>query len=345
MQYWFYEYCGVGHPIVKEDVKYSVYPRLRAWEMRNRKKTNDQVLLTRSPGNREVGHLLADSQRMRNINIFGPTALKAGITPVVVTPVSVHSLSQDFSFPEKSVRDAQRLKELTDELAIAYRQIDSIDHQLYAHEEEEENSEEEEEEEEKEKEEEEEEEEETSVEDGGDGDSNRGDGGDGEPVTKRPRLDGGIGGDGGGGVIYYSTHSSQDGDGIPTIVNLAKHEEFKQYVMETTNIFEAEEEIEFEDSTQYSNNLDPIVVAMEWPTVYEDGLRNNNKSRPLDVEETIRRKFGIDLSYWNFMECMDYMYGKDCGSYGEGYFKMPALVDKLLIANPSSIIACSSDPL
>ncbi|KAF6162777.1 hypothetical protein GIB67_029046 [Kingdonia uniflora] len=32
LTYWFYEYCGVGHSIVKEDVKFSAYPRLRAWE-------------------------------------------------------------------------------------------------------------------------------------------------------------------------------------------------------------------------------------------------------------------------------------------------------------------------
>ncbi|KAF6137601.1 hypothetical protein GIB67_014688 [Kingdonia uniflora] len=41
--YWFYEYCGVGHPIVKEDVKYSAYPRLREWKRGNRKETNDQA--------------------------------------------------------------------------------------------------------------------------------------------------------------------------------------------------------------------------------------------------------------------------------------------------------------
>ncbi|KAF6157637.1 hypothetical protein GIB67_037210 [Kingdonia uniflora] len=43
LPYWFYEYYGVGHPIVKEEVKYPTYPRLRAWERGNRKKTNDQA--------------------------------------------------------------------------------------------------------------------------------------------------------------------------------------------------------------------------------------------------------------------------------------------------------------
>ncbi|KAF6139897.1 hypothetical protein GIB67_009744 [Kingdonia uniflora] len=123
---------------------------------------------------------------MGNIDLFGPTALIAGITSVVVTSVSVHSLSQDFSLPSEvegldsgwhmewigthemfpiahlrdslpmsfsysaeelwhlthgigqlalaeSARDVQRLQELTDELATAHRHIDSIDHQLYAH--------------------------------------------------------------------------------------------------------------------------------------------------------------------------------------------------------------------
>ncbi|KAF6144903.1 hypothetical protein GIB67_041489, partial [Kingdonia uniflora] len=41
--YWFYEYCGVGHPIVKKEVKYPTYPRLRAWERGNKRKTNDQA--------------------------------------------------------------------------------------------------------------------------------------------------------------------------------------------------------------------------------------------------------------------------------------------------------------
>ncbi|KAF6170105.1 hypothetical protein GIB67_025794 [Kingdonia uniflora] len=41
LEYWFYEYCEVGYPIVKEEVKFSTYPCLRAWERGNRKKIND----------------------------------------------------------------------------------------------------------------------------------------------------------------------------------------------------------------------------------------------------------------------------------------------------------------
>ncbi|KAF6156949.1 hypothetical protein GIB67_039710 [Kingdonia uniflora] len=254
LPYWFYEYCGAGHLIVKEDVKYPTYLCLRAWERGNIRKTNDQATnlfilvryhidhrtvktITWEPwvplqvpnGNyeyylgdrcwrqlegemhipldpplsmsphispaalheiRQAGfvdcHMLKDFQRMGNIDLFGLTTLRAGITPVVVTSASGHSLSQDFSFPGKaegpdlvwymewtgrrerlpitrlrdpppmfssygteelwylahgmrrlalaeSARDVQRPQEVEDELAIARRQIDSIDHQLYAH--------------------------------------------------------------------------------------------------------------------------------------------------------------------------------------------------------------------
>ncbi|KAF6158421.1 hypothetical protein GIB67_019460 [Kingdonia uniflora] len=43
LEYWFYEYCGVNHPIVKKEVKVSAYPRLRAWERENMRKINDQA--------------------------------------------------------------------------------------------------------------------------------------------------------------------------------------------------------------------------------------------------------------------------------------------------------------
>ncbi|KAF6143971.1 hypothetical protein GIB67_017579, partial [Kingdonia uniflora] len=46
----------------------------------------------------EVGHMLTNSQRMGNLDLFGPSALRVGIIPVVVMSASVYSLSQDFSF-------------------------------------------------------------------------------------------------------------------------------------------------------------------------------------------------------------------------------------------------------
>ncbi|KAF6175815.1 hypothetical protein GIB67_003303 [Kingdonia uniflora] len=124
---------------------------------------------------------------MGNLDLFGPSALRAGITPVVVMSASVHSLFQDFRLPgevegsklgqhmewtgrrerlpiarlrdppppmsssygaeelwhlthgmrrrvlTESARDVQRIQEVEEEFAIARMQIDSIDHQLYAH--------------------------------------------------------------------------------------------------------------------------------------------------------------------------------------------------------------------
>ncbi|KAF6137165.1 hypothetical protein GIB67_030929 [Kingdonia uniflora] len=94
LSYWFYEYCGVGHPIVKKEVTGEVRIPL------------DPPLSMSphiSPGVlneiRQAGYMLTNSQRMGNIDLFGPTALKAGIAPVVAMSMLVHSLSQEFSLP------------------------------------------------------------------------------------------------------------------------------------------------------------------------------------------------------------------------------------------------------
>ncbi|KAF6141453.1 hypothetical protein GIB67_021269, partial [Kingdonia uniflora] len=59
--YWFYKYCGVGHPIVKEDIKYSAYPHLRAWEMRNKRKTNNQATNLFILGRYHIDHRTVDT--------------------------------------------------------------------------------------------------------------------------------------------------------------------------------------------------------------------------------------------------------------------------------------------
>ncbi|KAF6168125.1 hypothetical protein GIB67_011510 [Kingdonia uniflora] len=207
--YWFYEYCGVGHPIVKEELEgdaripldppLSMSPHISPAALHEMRQTGfldyEQFVVGEDQETYasywveetlEVGYMLTDSQIMGNIDLFRLTALRAGITPVVVTSASVHSAFQDFSLPgetegpdqgwrmewtgrreilpiarlrdpppmsssygpeklwhlthgmrqlvlTESARDAQRFKELEDELAIAHRQIDSLDHQLYAH--------------------------------------------------------------------------------------------------------------------------------------------------------------------------------------------------------------------
>ncbi|KAF6175424.1 hypothetical protein GIB67_036515 [Kingdonia uniflora] len=56
LTYWFYEYCGVSNPIVKEDVKFLAYPRLRAWERGNMRKTNDQATNLFTQGRYHIDH-------------------------------------------------------------------------------------------------------------------------------------------------------------------------------------------------------------------------------------------------------------------------------------------------
>ncbi|KAF6164257.1 hypothetical protein GIB67_010227, partial [Kingdonia uniflora] len=120
--YWFNEYCGVGHLIVKEEVTGEVHipldpslsmsPHINLatlHEMRQARFVDCEQFVVGEVRETyasywaeqisKVGHMLTDSQRMRNLDLFGPSALRAGITPVVVTSTSVHSLSQDFSLP------------------------------------------------------------------------------------------------------------------------------------------------------------------------------------------------------------------------------------------------------
>ncbi|KAF6155031.1 hypothetical protein GIB67_035778 [Kingdonia uniflora] len=143
LPYWFYEYCGVGYPIVKEEVTGEVRIPL-------------DPPLSMSPHispaalhEMRYARFVDYSQRMGNLDLFRPSTLRAGITPVVVTSTSIHSLSQNFSLPDEakgpdlgwnmkwtgrqSAWDAQRFQKVEDELVIARRQIDSIAHQLYAH--------------------------------------------------------------------------------------------------------------------------------------------------------------------------------------------------------------------
>ncbi|KAF6156891.1 hypothetical protein GIB67_000431, partial [Kingdonia uniflora] len=133
--YWFYEYCEVSHPIVKEEVGFVDCEQFVVGEER---KTYALYWVEQIS---EVGHMLTDSQRMGNLDLFGSSALRAGITPVVVIQrrfiacprTSVCLVRQRGQTWGESTWDAQRFQEVEDELAIARKQIDSIDHQLYSH--------------------------------------------------------------------------------------------------------------------------------------------------------------------------------------------------------------------
>ncbi|KAF6143823.1 hypothetical protein GIB67_016744 [Kingdonia uniflora] len=122
LPYWFYEYCGAGHPIVKEEVTgevripldppLSMSPHISPTALHEMRQAGfvdcEQFVVGElretyasywAEQISEVGHMLTDSQRMGNLDLFGPSTLRAGITPVVVTTAPVHSLSQDFSLP------------------------------------------------------------------------------------------------------------------------------------------------------------------------------------------------------------------------------------------------------
>ncbi|KAF6173704.1 hypothetical protein GIB67_021800 [Kingdonia uniflora] len=122
LTYWFYEYCAVGHPIVKEELEDDAHIPLdpllsmslhispaALQEMRQvrfldykqfvvgeKRETYASYWVKQTS---EVGHMLTNSQRIGNIDLFGSIALRASITPMVVMSASVHSLSKNFSLP------------------------------------------------------------------------------------------------------------------------------------------------------------------------------------------------------------------------------------------------------
>ncbi|KAF6145448.1 hypothetical protein GIB67_032571 [Kingdonia uniflora] len=171
--YWFYEYCGVGHPIVKEEVKYPTYPRLRTWERGNKRKTNNQAANLFIIGIYHIDHRTVetitwepwfDSAVSEIKDVLNAKLLSRKRMPLQVPNENCEYYLGDKCWrqvtgkgpathvfllrcrrvvapdlwyaatrPCKAARDAQRLQKVDDELAIARRQIHSIDHQLYAH--------------------------------------------------------------------------------------------------------------------------------------------------------------------------------------------------------------------
>ncbi|KAF6139803.1 hypothetical protein GIB67_009650, partial [Kingdonia uniflora] len=173
LTYSFYEYCEVGHSIVKEEVKFLAYPRLKAWEMGNKRKTNDQTTNLFILGRYHIDHRTVetitwepwlDSAVSKIDDVLTAKLLSRKRMPLQVPNGNCKYYLRDARgswkarFPEdaeyrsvrtdytqswyytrggyanvESARVAQRFKELEDELAIAHKKIDSINHQLYAH--------------------------------------------------------------------------------------------------------------------------------------------------------------------------------------------------------------------
>ncbi|KAF6161345.1 hypothetical protein GIB67_009232 [Kingdonia uniflora] len=97
------------------------------------------------------------------------------------------------------------------------------------------------------------------------------------------------------------------------------------------------------DKTCDSVDKNKLANALWVANYCEDELRNIKLSMPIDVFTTIRRKFGIDLSYWTAWNAWTICMEMIVGSYDEGYFKMPSLVRELIIVNPRNIIGYSRD--
>ncbi|KAF6135031.1 hypothetical protein GIB67_014080, partial [Kingdonia uniflora] len=157
LEYWFYEYCGVGHPIVKEEVKFSAYPCLIAWERRNRKKKNGQPTNLFILDRYHIDHHTIETITWEPCFSGEPEGLDPGWhiawTGRHEMP-PIHRLRDPLPMPSscsaeelrylthvmqrlcliESARDPQMMQELTYEVATLRRYLDSVDDQLYSHE-------------------------------------------------------------------------------------------------------------------------------------------------------------------------------------------------------------------
>ncbi|KAF6146962.1 hypothetical protein GIB67_036681 [Kingdonia uniflora] len=215
---------------------------------------------------------------------------------------------------------------------------------------------------------------------------------------------------------YYSTHSSQDGDGIPNEEDLRRCEVFGDFLNGANTIFEKEEDV-FKPQPQ--TNYESLHVGMEWPTVSEareylrkfvilnkfetiqvknescrlrykravkkckwlvyarrsyDGhsmvlkgchfehtctgkvgsenklanalwitneieelVRDVKTLTPKDVQTIIRRKYGVNVSYYSAWNAKTICIARIIGSFDDGYNRLPELTRQVLSSNFGSI--------
>ncbi|KAF6141814.1 hypothetical protein GIB67_031881 [Kingdonia uniflora] len=130
LPYWFYEYCKDGHPIVKKEVTGEVRIPLDPSLSMSPHISPVTLHEMRQAGFPEDG----ESRSVRTECTQSWYYTRGGYISVgsLLVP-GLQSAWRGGGARPGSVRDAQRIQEVEEELAIARRQIDSIDYQLYAH--------------------------------------------------------------------------------------------------------------------------------------------------------------------------------------------------------------------
>ncbi|KAF6135185.1 hypothetical protein GIB67_035256 [Kingdonia uniflora] len=101
---------------------------------------------------------------------------------------------------------------------------------------------------------------------------------------------------------YYSMHTSQDGDDVPTLQQI--EDEFDGIADKFDNIYEAEENEPFE----------PYIE-----TEIEELVRDVTTLTPKSVAARIKKKFGVVISYYTTWNAKTICMEKIVGSYDEGY--------------------------
>ncbi|KAF6145436.1 hypothetical protein GIB67_032559 [Kingdonia uniflora] len=75
----------------------------------------------------------------------------------------------------------------------------------------------------------------------------------------------------------------------------------------------------------------------------EQLIRTVRTTMPFDVQEAIKIKFGVDISYYTAYNAWSICMERIVGSYDEAYTIMLELTIQVLLANPGSIAICSLD--
>ncbi|KAF6166404.1 hypothetical protein GIB67_034955 [Kingdonia uniflora] len=150
LSYWFYEYCGVGHPIVKEEVTGEVRIPLDSPLSMSPHISPAALHEMRQAGFVDCEQFMVEEERETYASYWAEqtsewTGQRENLP--IARLRDPPPMSSSYGAEElwhlthgmrrlvlaESARDAQRLQEVEEELVITRRQIDSIDHQLYAH--------------------------------------------------------------------------------------------------------------------------------------------------------------------------------------------------------------------
>ncbi|KAF6170437.1 hypothetical protein GIB67_014367 [Kingdonia uniflora] len=168
---------------------------------------------------------------------------------------------------------------------------------------------------------------------------------------------------------YYSTHSSQDGDVIPNKKDLrifailnkfetiqVKNESYRlrykcavkkcKWLVYARRSYDGHSMVlkgcHFEHTcTGKVGSENKLANALWIPNKIEELVRDVKTLTPKDVQTTIRRKYGVNVSYYTAWNAKTICIKRISRSFDDGYNRLPELTRQVLSSNPGSIATWS----